>query len=50
MRLQSNGNHVGDTLLIQFVSDFGAPDHVAFDGAAVHTPKTRFMRAIRKYD
>ena len=45
-----DGNHVGDTLT-QFVSDFGAPEHLTFDGAAVHTgPKTKFMQAIRKYE
>jgi hypothetical protein len=45
-----DGNHVGDTLT-QFVSDFGAPEHLTFDGAAAQTgPKTNFMQAIRKYE
>jgi hypothetical protein len=45
-----DGNHVGDTLT-QFVSDFGAPEHLTFDGAAVQTgPKTKFMQAIRRYE
>jgi hypothetical protein len=45
-----DGNKVGDTLT-QFVSDFGVPEHLTFDGAAVHTgPKTKFMQAIRKYE
>jgi hypothetical protein len=45
-----NGDHVGDTLT-QFISDYGAPEHLTFDGASVQTgPKTRFMDAIRKYE
>jgi hypothetical protein len=45
-----NGNHVGDTLT-QFISDYGVPEHLTFDGASVQTgPKTRFMNAIRKYE
>ena len=45
-----DGDHVGDTLL-QFISDFGVPEHLMFDGASVQTgPKTRFMSAIRKYE
>jgi uncharacterized protein YggL (DUF469 family) len=45
-----DGNHVGDTLT-QFIGDFGAPDHLTFDGASVQTgPKTRFMDAIRRYE
>jgi len=45
-----DGNHVGDTLT-QFISDFGVPEHLTFDGAAVQTgPKTKFMQAIRKYE
>ena len=42
-------NNVGDTLT-QFVSDFGAPEHLTIDGAAVQTgPKTKCMQAIRRY-
>jgi hypothetical protein len=45
-----DGNHVRDTLT-QFVSDYGAPEHLTFNGASVQTgPKTRFMDAIRKYE
>ena len=45
-----DGDHVGDTLT-QFVSDYGAPEHLTFDGASVQTgPRTRFMDAIRKYE
>ena len=45
-----DGNHVGDTLT-QFINDYGAPEHLTFDGASVQTgPKTRFMDAIRKYE
>ena len=45
-----NGDHVGDTLT-QFISDFGVPEHLTFDGASVQTgPRTRFMDAIRKYE
>ena len=45
-----DGNHVGETLT-QFINDFGAPEHLTFDGAAVQTgPKTRFMSAIRRYE
>jgi hypothetical protein len=44
-----DGNHVGDTLT-QFISDYGAPEHLTFDGESVQTgPKTRFMDAIRRY-
>ena len=45
-----DGDHVGDTLP-QFISDFGAPEHLTFDGASVQNgPKTKFMQAIRKYE
>ena len=45
-----DGNHVGDTLT-HFVSDFGAPEQLTFDGAAVQTgPRTKFMQAICKYE
>ncbi len=44
-----NGYHVGDTLM-QFVNDFGAPDHLTFDEAAVRSgPQVRFIQAIRNY-
>jgi hypothetical protein len=37
--------------LTQFISDYGAPEHLTFDGASVQTgPKTRFMDAIRRYE
>jgi Reverse transcriptase (RNA-dependent DNA polymerase) len=45
-----NGNSVGDSLT-QFISDYGAPERLTFDGASVQTgPKTRFMDAIRRYE
>ena len=45
-----DGNGVGDTLT-QFISDFGVPERLTFDGASVQTgPRTRFMDAIRKYE
>ena len=45
-----DGHHVGDTLT-QFISDFGAPEHLTFDGAPVQTgTRTRFMDAIRRYE
>jgi hypothetical protein len=45
-----DGNAVGDTLT-QFISDYGVPERLTFDGASVQTgPKTRFMDAIRRYE
>jgi hypothetical protein len=45
-----NGNSVGDALT-QFISDYGVPERLTFDGASVQTgPKTRFMDAVRKYE
>ena len=45
-----DGNSVGDTLT-QFISDYGVPERLTFDGASVQTgPKTRFMDAIRRYE
>ena len=45
-----DGNHVGDALT-QFISDYGVPERLVFDGASVQTgPKTRFMDAIRRYE
>jgi hypothetical protein len=45
-----DGDNVGDTLT-QFISDYGAPEHLTFDGASVQTgPKTKFMSVIRKYE
>ena len=41
-----DGNSVGDTLT-QFISDYGVPERLTFDGALVQTgPTTRFMDAI----
>ena len=38
-----DGNSVGDALT-QFISDYGVPERLVFDGASVQTgPKTRFM-------
>jgi hypothetical protein len=45
-----DGNNVGDALT-QFISDYGVPENLTFDGASVQTgPKTRFMDAIRRYE
>jgi hypothetical protein len=45
-----DGDNVGDTLT-QFISDYGVPEHLTYDGASVQTgPKTRFMDAIRRYE
>ncbi|KAI2507356.1 Reverse transcriptase (RNA-dependent DNA polymerase) [Fragilaria crotonensis] len=45
-----DGNSVGDALT-QFISDYGTPERLTFDGASVQTgPKTRFMDAIRRYE
>ena len=45
-----DGNNVGDALT-QFISDYGVPERLTFDGASVQTgPKTRFMDAIRRYE
>ena len=45
-----DGNSVGDSLT-QFISDYGVPERLTFDGASVQTgPKTRFMDAIRRYE
>jgi hypothetical protein len=45
-----DGNGVGDSLT-QFISDYGVPERLTFDGASVQTgPKTRFMDAIRRYE
>lgn len=43
-----DGNNMGDTIT-QLIRDYGAPEHLRFDGASVQTgPKTRCMSAIRK--
>lgn len=48
--MKVDGNHVGDSLT-QFISDFGVPAQLTFDGASVQTgPKTRFMDAIKRYE
>lgn len=45
-----DGNSVGFAVT-QFISDFGVPERLTFDGASVQTgPKTRFMDAIRRYE
>jgi hypothetical protein len=45
-----DGNSVGDAFT-QFISDYGVPERLTFDGASVQTgPKTRFMDAIRRYE
>ncbi len=45
-----DGNSVGDALT-QFISDYGVPERLTFDGASVQTgPRTRFMDAICRYE
>ena len=45
-----NGESVGDTLG-DFVSDFGIPDHLTFDGAKVQVGNnTKFRKNIQKHD
>ena len=45
-----NGESVGNTLG-DFVSDFGIPDHLTFDGAKVQVGNdTKFRKNIRKHD
>ena len=45
-----DGYSVGDSLT-QFISDYGVPERLTFDGSSVQTgPKTRFMDAIRRYE
>ena len=45
-----NGECVGDSLG-DFVSDFGIPDHLTFDGAKVQVGNnTKFKKTIRKHD
>jgi hypothetical protein len=44
-----DGDNVGNTLT-QFISDYGAPEQLTFDGASVQSGlKTRFMDALQKY-
>lgn len=46
--LRANNENVGDSLA-NFVHDFGAPEELVFDGAAVQVgSKTRFMEVIRR--
>ncbi|MCP4298496.1 MAG: hypothetical protein GY786_23160, partial [Proteobacteria bacterium] len=43
-----NGDQVGEALA-EFVHEYGAPEHLTFDGARVQTgPKTRFQEVIQK--
>jgi hypothetical protein len=44
------GDDIGQTLA-DFVSDYGAPEHLTFDGASVQVgSKTRFMDLIRRHE
>ena len=46
----ANGENVGYSLS-DFVSDYGAPDRLTFDGAAVQVGKeTRFQKTIREHE
>ena len=45
-----DGERVGNSLK-SFISDYGAPDHLTFDGAAVQVGRnTDFQKTIRKYE
>ena len=45
-----DGITIGTTLK-DFISDYGVPEHITFDGALVQTGrKTMFMQTIKKYD
>eukprot|EP00978_Attheya_sp_CCMP212_P036339 scaffold163920_cov32-Attheya_sp.AAC.2 len=47
---KADGDTIGYTLS-EFISDFGAPDQLTYDGAAVQVgSKTRFMDLIRRYE
>ena len=44
----ATGDTTGHSLL-DFIHDFGAPEHLTFDGASVHVgPKTLFMKTVRR--
>eukprot|EP00978_Attheya_sp_CCMP212_P026107 scaffold85161_cov59-Attheya_sp.AAC.2 len=46
---KADGDTIGYTLS-EFISDFGAPDQLTYDGAAIQVgSKTRFMDLIRRY-
>ena len=46
---RANGDTIGDALL-DFVHDFGVPEHLKSDGAAAQEGKrTKFMASVRKY-
>ena len=45
-----DGTTIGNTLK-DFISDYGVPEHLTFDGALVQTGRnTDFMKAIKKYE
>ena len=47
---KADGEHIGDSIR-SFISDYGAPERLTFDGAAAQVGRnTDFQRAIRKYD
>eukprot|EP00978_Attheya_sp_CCMP212_P023205 scaffold70488_cov59-Attheya_sp.AAC.7 len=47
---KADGDTIGYTLS-EFISDFGAPDQLTYDGAAVQVgSKTRCMDLIRRYE
>jgi hypothetical protein len=47
---KADGATIGYTLS-EFISDFGAPDQLTYDGAAIQVGlKTRFMDLIRRYE
>ena len=47
--IQATGDTVGESLL-DFIHDFGVPEHLTADGASVQEGKnTKFMKSIRKH-
>ena len=46
---RANSEHIGYSLNY-FVSDYGAPEHLTYDGAAVQVGRnTNFQKSVRKY-
>ena len=47
---KADGNHVGQSLK-DFIYDYGAPEHLTFDGAMVQVGRqTPFVQTLRKHD
>ena len=47
---RSNSEHVG-YILNDFISDYGAPENLTYDGADVQVGRnTNFQKSVRKYE